>query len=256
MRAILDKKGEMSTSAVVGLIISVAVIAIAVYFIIFPTQFKTMLQNILPNVKNSANASYDVISGTDEAIPISQGAVMIVATKAEQPIPVSDEITPADLKPAEYPKGLIYSKCGDNDGYCLSLRAYEIYGYQFGAAYSFTPIKIKKSGQDLFLITEGKAIGYIARDGKISFRYEQSNNKYNIFPERIGWDISKDLVKKIISKDKDASTVLFLQYIGPNRGPLMDFSKLKIWTYNDFRSDISTNLFLSPTEYKEVFDAS
>jgi hypothetical protein len=67
MRKIVqNKKGDMTAGTVVALVISVAIIAMAVYFIIFPTQFKTMLQNILPDMKGEANQSYGVIEGSDE----------------------------------------------------------------------------------------------------------------------------------------------------------------------------------------------
>jgi len=81
-----NKKADMTAGTVVALIISVAIIAMAVYFIIYPTQFKTMIQNILPDMKGKANQSYGVIEGKDELTDAAKADV----TKYDNYIAVSD----------------------------------------------------------------------------------------------------------------------------------------------------------------------
>lgn len=227
MRSVLNKRADFSSGEIVAMIIAVAVIAITVYFIMYPTVFKSMVQNFLPNMNSTAENGYDVISGNDEEISLANARQIVNQELTRTPDKVTFSERAADICGylgfggtfgADYRSALTgdYQKDGiaeiesislgvgatalvvDSKGQAIGnlVRSATDGAYNFFSGSKIVPASVNSFGK---IMVNGKAIGTFAKAQEIKLVLKGGQ----IVTSKIGDDIivsSAKAVPQLVSK--------------------------------------------------------
>lgn len=248
-----NKRASIGIGTLVTMIIAIIFIAVVVLFLIYPAQFGNFFKSFLPS-SNGDNPSYgsDLINGTDEEIPISEGGNLIYVGNMGD---WRDGRTPVYHEKDNNKDTLILVYCGINGGKweggsVSSLITIERY-YDGWLAFTNKEAQDKKK---IVLKMNGVIIGGVSSYGQIYLVYNELPVVQSFF-KNIGWtDFSNPKTINCINSGDGSlpfateSVQLVLKQISPpaffidDKNPAVIKTNLVIKDYKTFAASLGVTL--------------